>query len=334
MPSLVRPPPQLALIKLCRLWRDIALGTPALWAELRLNDTGVAGAHLWLARAGACPLMVSIYTDAEGDASVLSILQRHASIMRDVDLELPSDAFERMTKTGPWSFPILRTFSLWRYDADYASSPGVLTVFAPLLRELYMCQWRPVTEVIGIPWNQLTDLTASHHSIDDRLSVLQGMPNLVQCRLSVFSRHGHPIGQWRGTGPHTTVVALRTCARSRYLKMLGTKGTIWAAQTSSTFSRCPRCTHSGSSTTRKMRSFSMGSSTPPLHTLAIHQRGRWDMPGHGTGRVRARDAPDPSPAGDLATNARVRCGPVRKRLCAGRRARAAAPPAHPGALWV
>ncbi|KAJ7092330.1 hypothetical protein B0H15DRAFT_170283 [Mycena belliarum] len=288
----VRPPPQLTLIKVCRLWRDIALGTPALWAELRLNDTRggyrsvavLAGAAAWLARAGDCPLTVSIRSHSYDDAPFLELLQRHSSMMRAVDLELLTHKFENMLKTGPWGFPMLRTLSLWRYDADYTDLPAVpIPVFVPLLRELFMSQWRPGVEIIGIPWNQLTDLTASHYSIDDCLSVLRGTPNLVQCRLSVFSRHGNPIGRWGSAGPHTRAVTLPHLRALTIYKNVGNEGEEAGSADILDFLTLPAL--------HTLRIFDnaqnalvlnelLAHSTPPLHTLAIHQyRRKSDIPG-------------------------------------------------------
>ncbi|KAJ7099436.1 hypothetical protein B0H15DRAFT_546801 [Mycena belliarum] len=270
----LRPPPQLTLIKVCRLWRYIALGTPALWAELQLTDDCPAEAAVWLARAGDCPLTISICTAASlDDAPVLNIFQRHASKMRAVDLELSTDAFERMTETGPWSFPMLRTLSLWRYDADYTELPVVpIAVIAPLLREVSMCQWRPGKEVIGIPWYHLTDLTASHYSIDDCLSVLQGTPNLVQCRLSVFSRRR------RRTGAHTTVVALPHLRALTIFKNVGNEGDEAGSADILDFLALPAL-HTlqifDDKKNANVLNVLLARSAPPLHTLVLHQQNVW-----------------------------------------------------------
>ncbi|KAJ7085430.1 hypothetical protein B0H15DRAFT_951035 [Mycena belliarum] len=275
----LRPPPQLTLIKVCRLWRDIALNTPALWAELQIIDACFAEAAVWLARAGNCPLSISIHTDSEtwawGDAPVVDIFKRHASKMHAVDLELSTSVFKQLTKTGLWSFPILRTLSLWRYDADYVELDSPLVVFAPLLRELSLCQWRPGTDVIGIPWNQLTDLTASQYSIDDCLSVLQGTPNLVQCRLSVFSRRGHPMGQWGSTGPHTPVVALPHLRALTIYKNVGPDGEEAGSADILDFLELP-VLHAlqifDDVQNANVLDVLLARSAPPLHTLVIHQQ--------------------------------------------------------------
>ncbi|KAJ6466424.1 hypothetical protein C8R45DRAFT_1173085 [Mycena sanguinolenta] len=58
------------LLHVCRIWREIAIGMPALWAKMELSmhnahrhDT----AQAWLTRAKACPLSVKLYHWARGE---------------------------------------------------------------------------------------------------------------------------------------------------------------------------------------------------------------------------------------------------------------------------
>ncbi|KAJ6466451.1 hypothetical protein C8R45DRAFT_1021783 [Mycena sanguinolenta] len=52
------------LLHVCRIWREIAIGTPALWAKMDLSMDNAHSDEMargWLKRAKACPLSVKLY---------------------------------------------------------------------------------------------------------------------------------------------------------------------------------------------------------------------------------------------------------------------------------
>ncbi|KAJ7633254.1 hypothetical protein FB45DRAFT_1148910, partial [Roridomyces roridus] len=68
-PSLVGPLSPSFLLRICRQWRDIALGTPALWSTMELDidseDKKLHARQLglldsWLQRSGHCPLSIAL----------------------------------------------------------------------------------------------------------------------------------------------------------------------------------------------------------------------------------------------------------------------------------
>ncbi|KAJ7460732.1 hypothetical protein FB451DRAFT_1499638 [Mycena latifolia] len=284
-------PPLSVLSQVCRAWRDIAIGTPALWAALRIDPQGrlhgAVKADTWLARARDSPLTLSIYTRNYRITPFLDTFQQHAAKMRAVDLEISTYDLEEMVEVlGSWSFPALQALSLWLYNCDYEDLHGPpIQLLAPLLRDVWMCQWMPGVVVLGIPWDQLTELTAQHYNINNCLSILQLTPNLVRCRLSLFPHTGHPI-TWQGpTEPSTIPVVLPNLRALTIFKSIGNEAEqagsadildfliLPALQTLEIFDAAQN---------PHFLDVFLARSAPPLHTLAVHhynveQYGRDDV---------------------------------------------------------
>ncbi|KAJ7493666.1 hypothetical protein FB451DRAFT_1551073 [Mycena latifolia] len=280
-------PPQIILSQVCRAWRSIALGTPALWAALRLGVPKLqhraawatnSKTDTWFARACDCPLTILISRNYYGiwRTPFLDTFQRHAPRMCVVDLEIGMGDLERMVEAaGPWSFPALQTLSLWlRVDYDDIPSPPIQVV-APLLREVWMCRWLPGQVVRGIRWNQLTELTAQHYSIDNCLSILRLTPNLVRCRLSLSSCTGHLVTGEGPVGPSTMTVVLPHLHALTIFKSIESEYAyagsadildfliLPALRTLDIFDDDNECNS-------HFLDVFLARSTPPLHTLAVH----------------------------------------------------------------
>ncbi|KAJ7623504.1 hypothetical protein FB45DRAFT_1061406 [Roridomyces roridus] len=72
----------LVLLQVCRLWRQIALSTPGLWASVYIDwdsfyDTQDLETHLrdWISRAKSMPLSIKMHDRQEDDAQLVSVLQ-------------------------------------------------------------------------------------------------------------------------------------------------------------------------------------------------------------------------------------------------------------------
>ncbi|KAJ7156288.1 hypothetical protein C8R46DRAFT_1294973 [Mycena filopes] len=186
----------LLLLQICRTWRSIALGTPALWVNLgtghRLFTTGRAdvsaetiahGVDRWLRCASALPVSLSLYaTDSANDTwfkAVRNLLRAHASRLRSLSLLYNLD----VSALGePVHFPILRSLTVHRVFSD-----ALIRTFqaTPQLREVCFAVGsvlRP--RQIAPPWPQLTAFTAHHLPISDCLQILHQCPLLTSLTLS------------------------------------------------------------------------------------------------------------------------------------------------------
>ncbi|KAJ6529067.1 hypothetical protein DFH09DRAFT_1185504 [Mycena vulgaris] len=287
------PPPQLIISQVCRLWRDIAHGTPALWAAFKFSpreeamSSGIANADAWLTRARDCPLTVMIYPPSNvhymwGNPLFLDVFRRHAERMHAVDLELTMGNLEDMRAAAvdaPWSFPALRTLVMWPVDLDYEDFNGPpVQVLAPLLREVSMCQWHPEVHLTGLPWAQLTELTAEQYTIDDCLSILQLTPNLVECRLSLFPHTGHPITRRGESSASTITVVLRHLRALTLFKSFGNEADEASSADILDFLTLPALLTleildlDARADARFLEAF-LARSAPPLETLALHKQG-------------------------------------------------------------
>ncbi|KAK7052054.1 hypothetical protein R3P38DRAFT_1634593 [Favolaschia claudopus] len=92
--------PPMVFLSVCRMWRDIALSTPALWSEIQLDSLPRGSNYLelgniWLKRARALPLSVKLNGSMRLDRSVENLIARFSHQIEDLTLEL---APKRMDK--------------------------------------------------------------------------------------------------------------------------------------------------------------------------------------------------------------------------------------------
>ncbi|KAJ7712035.1 hypothetical protein B0H16DRAFT_1900280 [Mycena metata] len=155
----------LVFLRICRAWRAIALGTPGLWADIRLadGDLGVPTRVMltdWIKRAGIGPLTLTLRLDSDSrnaswpkEEPFTQILQR-ASQWHDMSLcfvedELSYKRFETRISGRITHLQRLRIFSR-------ENVPPKL-------------------------WGQLTRLTADPICVGDCLRVLSTALSLVEC---------------------------------------------------------------------------------------------------------------------------------------------------------
>ncbi|KAF8215116.1 hypothetical protein K438DRAFT_770648 [Mycena galopus ATCC 62051] len=98
----------LLLLGVCRLWDEIALATPSLWAAVHYKfqeECSPKPFELWLNRARNHPLSLSIAGYLTDD--VVAMLKKHAHQVEALEL-----SFDSEPKHGWFSFPSLQTFRI------------------------------------------------------------------------------------------------------------------------------------------------------------------------------------------------------------------------------
>ncbi|KAJ7183239.1 hypothetical protein C8R46DRAFT_1066351 [Mycena filopes] len=188
-----RPP--LSLSYVCRDWREIALGTPALWTNVEVELTSCPSAELfemWMERAkGPLSLKFSGF-EHEWDEyfpEILEVLDDRAGDIEVLELDyINQDALQELGKAASaWKFQSLQQLTV-HLDIEGLDTMHV-TAFAkaPLLREVSFTE-TPFS-LFTLPWPQLTKVTASFAK-KNCLKILRSAPNLVECAFTAWGKDG------------------------------------------------------------------------------------------------------------------------------------------------
>ncbi|KAJ7141728.1 hypothetical protein C8R43DRAFT_1017077 [Mycena crocata] len=191
------------LSHVCRQWRDIALSTPALWAQLHLfvvrrsdarTETCLRLLDLWLSRSRECPLSIYMvkYTFPPLSPRFLDALAPHLRRCCDLRLHIPSGAIPSISGKVPW----LRTLSISSSDSILEDSQPSwpLTMFshAPQLGELSLESIN--FHMLQFPWRQITSLTLTQlDRLHDLTKILGAAVNLTSLAVeTVHPANVHP----------------------------------------------------------------------------------------------------------------------------------------------
>jgi hypothetical protein len=184
------------LTQICRTWREIALGTPALWRAVALSDEPADIpferqadiGDVWLSRSARCPLSVCVDGGRDGNSvleSALAAVVPHRERWEYLTLRLLVSA--PLTIAGP--MPLLRhlDFEVREFlnDTDVIQ---VVLLELPLLRTAILNDLA-ATRVV-LPWAPLTSLTLKHVLPLEWIPILQQTSNLVHCDLILYPIYG------------------------------------------------------------------------------------------------------------------------------------------------
>ncbi|KAJ6515452.1 hypothetical protein C8R45DRAFT_1205708 [Mycena sanguinolenta] len=206
----------LLLTQVCRLWRDIAISTPELWAAFDL-EIGWPEPHLleicetWLGRARECPISVKlsscgVLSDIDHIDRFMTALWGRSRFIRALNLKLAVEDFDIVDDpSGNPDFRMLQKLSIRMQEGvgGHANDRGPLELFhlASMLHEV-------TSEVppsfVSLPWHQLTKFTGEIYTIAECLDALRLMPNLTHCAFAAFDVSSSPARQF---SPSNDIVA-------------------------------------------------------------------------------------------------------------------------------
>ncbi|KAJ7073855.1 hypothetical protein C8F01DRAFT_3823 [Mycena amicta] len=174
------------LLGICRLWRSIALHSPALWRSMKLDETlsehRVDIVQTWLKRSGSSPLSLhlnfSLDTVSVGRSELLQAVVAHRSRWEYVDLR--ASAIQVSFISGPCPRLVRMTVTTWGLTG---SVPLILVQNAHLLRSVSL--WNIAYNTTSLPWAQLTSLSLRNTTLVESGPILRMAVNLLRCKLLV-----------------------------------------------------------------------------------------------------------------------------------------------------
>ncbi|KAF7365216.1 F-box domain-containing protein [Mycena venus] len=180
--QLVEP---LSLGQICRIWRQIALSTPALWSTFhieldhRFQEKYLFLTRTFLSRAASMPLSFSVKTEAFmddiGDVEniILHTLASHSQAWENINFTTSPKALD-MLHTVRNQLPRLRTLEL---ILDFPPESGSMFADAPLLRRVRLSRFG--AQKLALPWHQLTSAHLDYLHKIHLAEIIRSIPNLV-----------------------------------------------------------------------------------------------------------------------------------------------------------
>ncbi|KAK7052063.1 hypothetical protein R3P38DRAFT_2858353 [Favolaschia claudopus] len=122
--------PPMVFLSVCRMWRDIALFTPTLWSEIQMNSLPRGSNYLelcniWLKRARALPLSVTLNGSIRLDRNVENLIARFSHQIEDLTVELSPKSmddfwspYEQFELGRGASLSFLKTLSIKAEDEE------------------------------------------------------------------------------------------------------------------------------------------------------------------------------------------------------------------------
>ncbi|KAK7000451.1 hypothetical protein R3P38DRAFT_3617408, partial [Favolaschia claudopus] len=131
-------------LRVCRLWRDIALATPMLWTKIQIDTSPCGPNHLglckiWLKRARSLPLSVALRGPLRLDQNLQDLLAQYSPQLKNLTLTKHRSAKGPQYPYVVWelpenSLPSLKTLSIEPADNYENAFWGNIEVWLGILR--------------------------------------------------------------------------------------------------------------------------------------------------------------------------------------------------------
>ncbi|KAK6978040.1 F-box domain-containing protein [Favolaschia claudopus] len=173
------------LSHICRLWREVAQSTVALWQTIDFTWDGstrpseeemTSIVTLWLEQSQAAPISVKA-TYEDPSIPIPTALLRHSARYERLSLTV-EDAEQLSGFNAP--MPLLHTLSL--KFSDHRFNPDIFQN-VPLLRTLELEDCGSLS--VRLPWSQLTSLTMGYVGTQDVAAILREASNLAHLSLDL-----------------------------------------------------------------------------------------------------------------------------------------------------
>ncbi|KAJ7074056.1 hypothetical protein C8F01DRAFT_6752 [Mycena amicta] len=185
------------LAQICRIWREIAHATPALWRSITLfssasfpdvTELQLVTAQTWLERSSALPLSIWMGSQAHSGRlhdKALDHFLAHRARWEYATLLIPDNSPSNHAICLEGSMPILLELDL-RFDSVSRLGTLIGSLEAPRLSTAFLdCCVLEHVELLPtlLPWSQLTKLLLHYVTPETAAMILCETPNLVHCRL-------------------------------------------------------------------------------------------------------------------------------------------------------
>ncbi|KAK7019988.1 F-box domain-containing protein [Favolaschia claudopus] len=174
--------------QICRQWRAIAFATPQLWSTLVFVYRDAKRIPPDAQRSGGYPLTIFIndYYGQLNLSGIISAIVPHCARWEDVTFVVPAPFID----TVGGAMPMLRSLGLTLPSPPVITAvPIPSTAFfstnVPELRILHI-NYVPLL-LFELPWAQLSSLTMRTVEPEQCCAVLQQMPQLVHCSLTLWT---------------------------------------------------------------------------------------------------------------------------------------------------
>ncbi|KAF7981064.1 hypothetical protein HWV62_35538 [Athelia sp. TMB] len=188
----------IAPTKVCRQWREVAIGTSKLWNHIKisyLNQMDVYMVPIWLQRSSGQPLTIelgrqgTVWGHAKREnTAVHDMIASHAHRWKDVKLHI-TDTMVSFLQNIPGDFPMLHNLYITGLSRNLAATwpQNFNCAFSLRILTLEKCVYLPIST---FPWAKLTKctLTGGNNSCQDGYHVLSQAVNLQTFVMNLDAR--------------------------------------------------------------------------------------------------------------------------------------------------
>lgn len=185
----------LSLGAVCTAWRAIAWSTPRLWTSISLclnylNKTRCNILCDWLGRSGGLPLYINVYqVDYMNDNAfvkeIMNLFALHSHKWFYFEFDIEAKHLHNLNSTFARAH-ILNTLKI-----GVTGCSEINLGMIPNLRNLYM-DGPYIGYLLGVDWENLTNLEATFSSIDMCLWVFTNAPYLKRCTFRIQGWSNNP----------------------------------------------------------------------------------------------------------------------------------------------